>query len=56
LGFYLQVPAFSNIRTTEGYAHLSTSRLRQAAGAVTTFYENQDWIGDVVESEDVSKK
>jgi hypothetical protein len=56
LGFYLQVPAFSNISTTERYAHLSNSRLRQAAGAVTTFYENQDWIGDVVESEDVSKE
>jgi hypothetical protein len=50
------VSAFSNIRTTEGYAHLSTSRLRQAAGAVTTFYEKQDWIGDVMESKDVSKE
>ena len=51
-----EILGHSNIRTTERYAHLSNSRLRQAAGAVTTFYENQDWIGDVVESEDVSKE
>ena len=41
-----EILGHSNIRTTERYAHLSNSRLRQAAGAVSTFYENQDWIGD----------
>jgi site-specific recombinase XerD len=41
-----EILGHSNIRTTERYAHLSNSRLRQAAGAVTTYYENQDWIGD----------
>ena len=41
-----EILGHSNIRTTERYAHLSNSRLRQAAGTVSTFYENQDWIGD----------
>ncbi len=44
-----EILGHSNIRTTERYAHLSNSRLRQAAGAVSTFYENQDWIGDAPE-------
>ena len=44
-----EILGHSNIRTTERYAHLSNSRLRQAAGAVSTFYDNQDWIGDAPE-------
>ena len=51
-----EILGHSNIRTTERYAHLSNSRLRQAAGAVSTFYENQDWIGDVPDSEEVSEE
>ncbi len=50
-----EILGHSNIRTTERYAHLSNSRLRQAAGAVSTFYENQDWIGDVPDGEEVSE-
>ena len=50
-----EILGHSNIRTTERYAHLSNSRLRQAAGAVSTFYDNQDWIGDVPDSGEVSE-
>jgi len=42
-----EILGHTNIRTTERYAHLSNARLRQAAESVTTFYENQDWIGQV---------
>jgi hypothetical protein len=35
-----------NIRTTERYAQLSSSRLRQAAEFVTTFYADQNWISE----------
>jgi site-specific recombinase XerD len=35
-----EILGYSNIRTTERYAHLSNSRLRQAAGAVSTYYDN----------------
>jgi site-specific recombinase XerD len=42
-----EILGHTNIKTTERYAHLSNSRLRQAAESVTTFYENQDWIGQV---------
>ena len=41
-----------------GYAHLSNSRLRQAAESVTTFYGDQNWIGDdqaLATKEDASK-
>ena len=42
-----EILGHTNIRTTERYAHLSNARLRQAAESVTSFYENQDWIGQV---------
>ena len=42
-----EILGHTNIKTTERYAHLSNSRLRQAAESVTTFYQNQDWIGQI---------
>ncbi len=35
-----------NIRKAERYAHLSNSRRGQAAGAVSTFYDKREWLGD----------
>lgn len=40
-----EILGHSNIRNTERYAHLSNSRLRQAAESVTTYYDQQDWLG-----------
>ena len=41
-----EILGHTNIKTTERYAHLSNTRLRQAAESVTTFYDNQNWLGD----------
>jgi site-specific recombinase XerD len=41
-----EILGHTNIKTTERYAHLSNTRLRLAAESVTTFYDNQEWLGD----------